>query len=118
MESILTSIKKLLGLTEEYKHFDTDIIMHINTALFDLAQLGVGPTEGFSISGDEETWSDFVPDLVQNSVKIEAVKTYIYISVKLVFDPPINSSVVSSLENRLKKLEWLLNAAVDPIKES
>ena len=118
MESILTSIKKLLGPTEEYEHFDPDIIIHINTALMDLTQIGVGPSEGFIIKDKEATWSDFVPDLIQNKVKIEAVKTYVYLSVKLVFDPPLNSSVLSSMERQMEKLLWRLNVAVDPDTET
>lgn len=118
MESILTSIKKLLGPTEEYNHFDPDIIMHINTAIMELTQIGVGPSEGFVINDEFDTWSDFVPDLIQNKVKIEAVKTYIYLSVKLVFDPPQHSSVLSSMERQMEKLLWRLNVAVDPDTET
>ena len=84
MESILTSIKKLLGLGAEYTHFDPDIIMHINTVFFDLNRIGVGPEEGFMIEDDTTTWLDYIPD----QAKFEAVKTYVYIKVKLVFDPP------------------------------
>ena len=114
MDSILTSIKKLLGPTEEYEHFDPDIIMHINTAIMDLTQIGVGPAEGFVTEDAGAEWSDFVPDLIQNNVKIDAVKTYIYLSVKLVFDPPLNASVLSSMERQMEKLLWRLNVAVDP----
>lgn len=110
MDSILTSIKKMLGITEEYEHFDQDIIMHINTVFMILNQLGVGPSEGFSINDKNAIWSDFVSDMN----KIEAVKSYMYLKVKLLFDPPLSSSVVESIKNQINELEWRLNIAVDP----
>lgn len=110
MESILTSIKKLLGIEEEYTHFDTDVIMHINSVFADLTQIGVGPSEGFSISDASETWYDYISD----SKTIANVKQYIYLKVKLVFDPPTNSSVLTSYEKTIDRLEWRLNVAVDP----
>lgn len=113
MESILTSIKKLLGISEEYTHFDQDIIMHINSALFTLTQLGVGPSAGFSIDDAENVWDDFV-----DVSRIEAVKTYVYLNVRLVFDPPTSSTVIDAMNRRLKELEWRLNAAVDPVEVS
>ena len=109
MESILTSIKKLLGITEEYAHFDNDIILHINAAFMSLHQLGVGPAEGFSISSDEQTWSDFISD----STKFEAVKIYIYIKVKLVFDPPTSSFVMDALNRQAQEYEWRLNVQAE-----
>lgn len=110
MDSILTSIKKMLGITEEYEHFDQDIIMHINTVFMILNQLGVGPSECFSIHDKNAIWSDFVSDMN----KIEAVKSYMYLKVKLLFDPPLSSSVVESIKNQINELEWRLNIAVDP----
>lgn len=109
MESILNSIKKLLGPTEDYTHFDPDIIIHINSALSILTQLGVGPPEGFYIDGPEDEWSSFV-----DNDKIQFVKTYVYLKVKLVFDPPSSSAVLKSMEDTIKELEWRLNVAVDP----
>lgn len=109
MESILTSIKKLLGITEEYAHFDNDIIMHINSAFMSLQQLGVGPPKGFLITSDEQTWSDFIGD----STKFEAVKIYIYIKVKMVFDPPSNSFVMDALNRQAQEYEWRLNAQAE-----
>lgn len=107
MDSILTSIKKLLGITEEYEHFDQDIIIHINTALMILTQLGVGPSEGFFIKDKYALWSDFIPD-----VKIlEAVKSYIYLKVRMLFDPPTSSSLMNAMEQNMKELEWRLNVA-------
>ena len=109
MESILTSIKKLLGITEEYDQFDPDIIMHINSVFMILTQLGIGPAEGFSIEDDTSVWSDFI----QDTNKIEAVKSYIYLKVKLVFDPPLSSAVIESMNRLINELEWRLNVAAE-----
>lgn len=113
MESILTSIKKLLGIAEEYTHFDPDIIMHINNAFFTLTQLGVGPSAGFSIDDAEDNWSDFV-----DTSRIESVKTYVYLKVRLVFDPPTSSAVIESINRNISELEWRLNVAVDPAEST
>ena len=111
MDSILTSIKKLLGIAEEYEHFDQDIIMHINSVFMILTQLGVGPSKGFVITDSAASWSDFLSD---DSVKLESVKTYIYMKVKLMFDPPTSSAVMESMNRMISELEWRLNVAVDP----
>ena len=108
MESILTSIKKMLGIAEDFEAFDPDIIMHINTVFFDLNQLGVGPSNGFSIEDETSTWSDFVDD----TTKFEAIKSYMYLRVKLLFDPP-NSAAIASMERQIDKLEWRLNVAAE-----
>lgn len=104
MESILTSIKKLLGISEEYEHFDSDIIMHINSALMILTQLGVGPEEGFLIEDSSATWQDFLG----TKIKFEAIKSYIYLRVKLLFDPP-SSAVIASIDRQITELEWRIN---------
>ena len=109
MESILISIKKLLGITEEYDQFDPDIIMHINSVFMILTQLGVGPAEGFSIEDDTAVWTDFIQDIK----KLESVKTYIYLKVKLVFDPPLSSAVIESMNRLINELEWRLNVAAE-----
>lgn len=109
MESILTSIKKLLGITEEYSAFDVDIIIHINSAFSTLNQLGVGPKDGFKISDDLDSWSDFIND----EDAIESIKTYIYLKVKLVFDPPSSSSHMQAIKESIKELEWRLNVECD-----
>lgn len=109
MESILISIKKLLGIDAEYNHFDPDIIMHINSVFMILNQLGVGPAEGFSIEDDTAIWTDFVSDIT----KVEAVKTYIHLKVKLVFDPPLSSAAMESTKQLIDELEWRLNVADD-----
>ena len=107
-ESILTSIKKLLGITEEYKHFDTDIVIHINTVFMILMQFGVGPETGFTISDDTSVWGDFLT----SSAQLEAVKSYVYLRVRMLFDPP-QGSVATSMENLIKELEFRLNVEVD-----
>lgn len=106
MESILTSIKKLLGSGEDYDHFDADIIMHINFAFSTLNQLGVGPSEGFRITDSTEIWTDFIPD---KPVLLEMAKSYVHIKVKLLFDPPTSSSVLAAMEREADRLEWRLN---------
>lgn len=109
MESILTSIKKLLGLEEEQKDFDPDIIMYINSVFPTLNQLGVGPKEGFSITDELALWSEFI----QDNKKLNDVKTYIYLKVKLIFDPPLSSSVLASTERMIKECEWRLNITAE-----
>lgn len=109
-ESILTSIKKLLGIPEEYEHFDADIIMHINSVFSILTQLGVGPSNGFSIKNKEDKWYDFIGE--DNTISM--VKSYIHLKVKLLFDPSLSSSVTESTNQMIKELEWRLNVAVDP----
>ena len=101
-ESILTSIKKLLGITEEYTHFDADIIMHINSVFMILMQYGIGPANGFSIAGDSEVWSDFLSD----ATWFESVKSYVSIKVKLVFDPPQSGTLISAMEKQASEFEW------------
>lgn len=106
MDSILASIKKLIGPSVEYDNFDADLIMHINTAFMRLHSLGVGPIDGFVIEDETSVWSDFIPSI--DMAKYEGVKTYIYIKVKLVFDPPASATVLDALDRQAKELEWLL----------
>lgn len=110
MDSILTSIKKDLGIMEDYTHFDADIIMGINTAFSILTQLGVGPSNGFSISDKNSVWTDFVAD----TSRLEFIKTYVSKKTKMIFDPPTSSSVMESMNRILSELEWRINVAVDP----
>lgn len=107
-DSILTSIKKLLGIPEEQTHFDPDIIVHINTVLGIVNQLGAG-ADGFTISDKNALWSEFIPD----DSKLEMIKTYVYQKVKLMFDPPLNSAVTGSLDRSIAELEWRINSEVD-----
>lgn len=104
MDSILTSIKKLLGIDESDDHFDVDIIMHINTAFMTLYQLGVGPSKCFKITTDEQTWFDFLG----KSDDFEAVKTYVYRKVRASFDPPSSSFVLDAMDRQIKEDEWRL----------
>lgn len=109
MESILTSIKKLLGIQEDYEHFDADLVMHINSVFMILTQLGVGPAEGFMITDDTAEWSDFISD----STKVEAIKSYMYLKVRLLFDPPASSAVIETTNRMINEFEWRLNVAAE-----
>lgn len=112
---ILTSVKKLLGIAEEYKHFDEDIIVHINSVFMILTQLGVGPSEGFSINDESTVWTDFIGEDNKN---FQSVKTYVYMKVKLIFDPPLSSAVLESMNRTISELEWRLNVAADTINST
>lgn len=114
MESILTSIKKLLGITEEYEHFDGDLIVHINSVFMILNQIGVGPSEGFYIKDKTATWSEFISE----GSKMEAVKSYVYLKVRLLFDPPSSSALMESINRSINELEWRLSVAVDSKEEN
>lgn len=114
MTSILTSVKKLLGIDDEYKHFDVDIIIHINSVFAVLTQLGVGPSEGFSIIDEYATWDEYF----QDGPHLEMVKTYMYMKVRLMFDPPTASSVLSAMERQITELEWRLNFTAEVNKSS
>lgn len=111
MDSILTSTKKMLGIAEEYTHFDADIIMHINSVLMVLTQLGVGPADGFAIEDDTATWADFIQEATKP--RTEAVKSYVYLKVKLLFDPPLSSAAMESTNRLISELEWRLNVAAE-----
>ena len=111
MESILTSIKKLLGIAEDYTHFDNDIIMHINSVFLILTQLGVGPPEGFVIHDATALWTDFVAD----GKNLELIKSYTYLKVKIMFDPPLSSAVLDSTNQLIKEYEWRIQVASDPV---
>jgi len=116
MDSILTSIKKLLGIEAEVTNFDQDIIIDINSALMSLNQLGVGPESGLFITGPEETWVSLLGDRKD----IEAAKTYIYFKVRLMFDPPSSGFLIDAIERQIKEFEWRLNIQVDkpPVEET
>lgn len=106
---ILASVKKMLGITDPYTVFDDDIITHINSVFATLAQLGVGPPEGFTVCGDEEKWSDFIPE----GSKLESVKSYMYLKVRMLFDPPLTSSVLESMNRMASEFEWRLQVAAE-----
>lgn len=107
--SILQSTKKLLGISPDNTDFDTDIIIHINTALSILCQLGVGPPEGFFIEDETTEWGDYLLD----DPKLNDVKTYIHLKVKSIFDPSPSSVVTGSYKETLKELEWRLNVTAE-----
>ena len=108
-ESILTSIKKLLGIPEDYEHYDADIIMHINSVFMILNQLGVGPSNGFSITDKTAVWSNFI----SANDNLEAVKSYVYMKVRLLFDPPLSSAVMECMNRMISELEWRLNSEAE-----
>lgn len=108
-KSILVTIKKLLGLSNENTDFDQDVIAHINTVFMVLHQLGVGPNEGFTIKDTKSKWSDYVDD----DANLEAIKTYIYLKVKIVFDPPSNGATMEALQNSIQEYEWRLNVQTE-----
>lgn len=111
-ESILVSVKKLLGIAPEYEVFDTDIILHINSALSVLTQLGIGPSKGYMIRDANDLWSDFVKD----DPRQELLKVYVYLRVRLIFDPPSSSSVIEAINNQIKEYEWRLTVVSDELK--
>ena len=108
-DSILTSRKKMLGIAEEYEIFDLDIIMHINTVFMTLNQLGVGPSDIFRIEDKNDMWSDFISDEKQ----LNGIETYVYLKVRLVFDPPLNASVLEAMKQTISELEWRLNVEAE-----
>lgn len=103
--SILDDVKKLLGIGQDYLQFDQDLIIHINSVFFDLHQLGVGPDDEFSISDNSTTWDAFIGA----DHKWDAVKTYMGLRVRLIFDPPTSSIAVDSYQKMIDKYEWMLN---------
>lgn len=113
---ILPTTKKILGVAEDYTAFDTDVITHINSALSTLTQLGVGPAEGFMVEDDTAVWSDFIGDDLQNN----PVRSYVYLRVRMLFDPPGTSYLLEAYTKQIEELEWRLNvhregtAWVDP----
>lgn len=102
-DSILKTIRRMIGPSEDYEYFDTELIVHINSAFSRLCQLGVGPSVPFHISGEEETWSSFMQTGYQ-----EEIKQFVFLYVKVIFDPPSNATVLNNYNEQIKKLEWLL----------
>lgn len=103
--SILLSVKKILGLTPDYTAFDEDIVTHINATFSVLSQVGVGPVGGFMIEGPDELWEEYpIP-----TEWLNLVKTYVYLNVRLLFDPPTTSYLLESAKQQLKEYEWRLN---------
>lgn len=105
-ESILNSTKKILGISADYDAFDQDVIMHTNSAFATLHQLGLGPDEGFMIEDDAALWRDFLDD----DMRLNSIKTYVYLKVRLLFDPPTNSFTITALQEQVKEIEWRVSA--------
>ena len=104
--SILQSVKKTLNLAPDYEAFDEDVLMHINSTFSTLHQLGVGPALGYAIEDGAETWQDFLG----NDARLNNIKTYIFLRVRLLFDPPATGFHVKAMEEQIKELEWRINA--------
>lgn len=104
--SILLTVKKMLGISEEYTAFDIDLIVNINSVFLTLNQLGVGPEEPYQIEGSEETWDDF---LLDQRKKFPGLQTYVYLKTRLLFDPPTNSFLVDAMQKQCDEFEWRLN---------
>lgn len=106
-QSILKGTKKILGIADDYDVFDLDIITHINTAFSTLTQLGVGPTAGFMIDDESEEWDDFIDPLIDP--QYNSVRSYVFLKVRALFDPPTTSYLISATERQIAELEWRLN---------
>lgn len=111
MNSILNTIKSTLSIEPECEDFDQELILHINSVFSVLTQLGVGPSEGFFISDSSETWNDFMPEI--DMKKVQMLKTYIGLKVRLLFDPPTTSFAIESIKNAATEYEWRLNVECD-----
>ena len=107
--SVLTTIKKMLGIDAAVTDFDTDLIVLINSVFVTLKQLGVGPSTTFQITGSTEVWSNFATDIDILSF----AKTYVYLKVKSTFDPPTSSAVLEAMKSTISELEWRLNAEIE-----
>lgn len=105
MDSILDSVKKVLGIDKEYDAFDVDILMHINSVFATLNQLGVGPEAGYSIEDASPTWSDYLGD----DLRLNNVKTYVYLRVRMLFDPPTTSYLLDAMKQQIQEQEWRIN---------
>lgn len=105
IQSILESTKKALGLHREIEDFDPELVMFINSAFAKLQQLGVGPSQGFEISGYDEVWDDFI----QHKEMLNDVKVFVYLQVRFVFDPPSIATLNNALSEQLKEVTWRIN---------
>ena len=104
-DSILNSVKKILGIASDYDAFDTDVIIHVNSVFSTLNQLGLGPSEGFMIEDDSAVWEDFL----LGDMRLNHVKTYVYLRVRVLFDPPTTGFTLTAMQEQLKELEWRLS---------
>lgn len=113
-ESILDSVKLSLGIPVEYEHFDLQIMLHLNTVMAILPQLGVGPEEGFYVQDDSTTWGDLIGD-TELAYKLLYVKSYVCLRVRLLFDPPSSSGAIDAMERQMRELEWRITVTKDPV---
>lgn len=122
MESVLVSIKKLLGIHDSYDAYDQDLIIFINSAFMVLNQLGIGPVHPFTISGVKETWNDFLPGIMplnangvgtQSIDDFQLVKSYVYLKVRLLFDPPDTGVLHEAMERQITEFEWRLSVQAE-----
>jgi hypothetical protein len=111
--SILTSTKKILGVSSDYTAFDLDIITHINSTFSILNQLGIGPVDGFMIEDDEAEWDDL--EIPQNQLNM--ARTYIYIKVRMLFDPPATSFLIEAMNKQIEEHGWRLNTLRESVEE-
>lgn len=118
MDSILLTVKKMLGLAPDYNAFDTDILVNINAAFMSLMQIGIGPKTGYTVTGDTETWDDYISSMTQPMTELGALQNYVYLKVKTVFDPPTSSFVLDSMNKLMLEYEYRLNLQVDKGGES
>ena len=110
MESILDTIKQLLGIPTDDDSFDTDVKVNINAAIFTLSQIGIGPSNGYIVTSNTQMWNDYIGSSLIN---LEGVKNYIYLKTKIIFDPPTNSTTIQAINDNLKELEWRMQLAVE-----
>lgn len=110
-DSILNTVKKMLGIDSSYTHFDPDVICHINTALSQLNQLGVGPAAGYAITGSDETWANFMG----TDPRLNMVKSYVFMRVRYLFDPPVSSAAAEAIKQQLDEFGWRIQVAADDI---
>ena len=112
-DSILMSVKKLLGMDpEEFDQYDVDITLHINTVIETLNQIGVDMPDGFSVTDKTVLWSDYLNRAKYSQIK-DSIKSYIYMKVRLVFDPPTNTSLINAINESVKELEWRIRQWVE-----
>ncbi len=120
-QSILIGTKKILGIDADITAFDHDILTHINSAFSTLNQLGVGPAAQFYVEDEEPTWEDFIDE---DDTILNMVRSYVFLKVRLIFDPPATSYAIAALQDQIREFEWRLNTAredeywVDPDPET
>lgn len=114
-ESILSTIKKLLGITDEYGYFDQDILIHVNSVMMVLSQLGIKASDNFDSLNEYTTWSDYLGDDLEDPSIFGSIRSYVYLKVKLLFDPPQNSFTIESINKLINELEWRLNVSAEEV---